>query len=165
MIFSAMGAVLALSVVGHLYLRVKPRLTDKDTIVLADFAASSGDAVFDNRLRQGLAVQLEQQPFLSFVSDDRIQQVLKLMAKPADTRLTPEISREICERTASAAVLDGSIASLGNDYVLTLRAKDCRSGDVLDEEQVQAARKNVLNALSQIASRFRTRELANRSPQ
>jgi hypothetical protein len=84
--------------------------------------------------------------------------MLKLMAKPADVRLTPEVSREICERTASAAVLDGSIASLGSQYVLTLRAKDCRTGDVLDEEQVQAARKeDVLNALSQIASRFRTR--------
>ena len=84
--------------------------------------------------------------------------MLKLMAKPAGTRLTPEVSREICERTASAAVLDGSIASLGSEYVLTLRAKDCRGGDVLDQEQVQAARKeDVLNALSQIASKFRTR--------
>ncbi len=109
-------------------------------------------------LRQGLAVQLEQSPFLSLISDERIQQMLKLMAKPADARLTPEVAREICERTASAAVLDGSIASLGSQYVLRLRAKDCRSGDVLDEEQVQAARKeDVLNALSQIASRFRTR--------
>jgi len=114
--------------------------------------------VFDSTLRQGLVVQLEQSPFLSLISDDRMQQVLKLMAKPTDARLTPVISREICERTASAAVLEGSIASLGNDYLLTLRAKDCRSGDVLDEEQVQAARKeDVLNALSQIAIRFRTR--------
>ena len=91
-------------------------------------------------------------------SDERIQQTLKLMAKPAGARLTPEVSREICERTASAAVLDGSIASLGSQYVLTLRAKGCRSGDLLDEQQVQAAKKeDVLNALSQIASKFRTR--------
>ena len=80
------------------------------------------------------------------------------MGQPADARLTPQIAREICERTASAAVLDGSIASLGSQYVLGLRAKNCRTGDVLDEEQVQAARKeDVLNALSQIASKFRTR--------
>src|SRR5271157_2047751 len=153
-------AVLAVCIVGLVwaYSRRTPKLTDKDTIVLGDFANSTGDPVFDGTLRQGLAVQLEQSPFLSVISDDRIQQMLKLMDKPADARLAPEISREICERTASAAVLDGSIASLGNEYVLTLRAKDCRSGDVLDEEQVQAARKeDVLNALSQIASRFRTR--------
>jgi len=156
-IVSATLAVLMLSG-GYVYLRRAPKLTDKDTIVLSDFSNSTGDPVFDTTLRQGLAVQLEQSPFLSLISDDRIQQVLKLMAKPADTRLTSEISREICQRTASVAVLDGSIASLGNEYVLTLRAQDCRSGDVLDEEQVQASRKeDVLNALSQIASRFRTR--------
>jgi len=158
LIVFASAAVLALLFAAYSYLRRAPRLTDKDTIVLADFSNSTGDPVFDDTLRQGLAVQLEQSPFLSLISDDRIQQVLKLMAKPADTRLTPEISREICERTASAAVLDGSIASLGNEYVVTLRAKDCRSGHIVDEEQVQAARKeDVLNALSQIASRFRAR--------
>jgi len=155
---AAAVAVTALALAGYLYFHRAPKLTNKDTIVLAYFANSTGDAVFDETLRQGLAVQLGQSPFLSLVSDERIQQMLKLMAKPADTRLTPEVSREICERTASAAVLDGSIASLGSQYVLTLRAKDCRSGDVLDEEQVQAARKeDVLNALSQIASKFRTR--------
>ena len=80
------------------------------------------------------------------------------MGQPADARLTPELAREICERTASAAVLEGSIARLGSQYVLGLRAKNCRTGEVLDEEQVQAARKeDVLNALSQIASKFRTR--------
>lgn len=152
------AAVLALSVWVYFYLHRALKLTDKDTIVVADFNNTTGDSVFDGTLRQGLAVQLEQSPFLSLISEERIQQMLKLMAKPADARLTPEIAREICERTASAAVLDGSIASLGSQYVLTLRAKDCRSGDVLDEEQVQAARKeDVLNALSQIASRFRTR--------
>jgi eukaryotic-like serine/threonine-protein kinase len=158
LIIPAIMAVVALSVGGYFYLRRTPKLTDKDTIVLADFSNTTGDSVFDGTLRQGLAVQLEQSPFLSLISDDRIQQVLRLMAKPADARLTLEISREICERTASAAVLDGSIASLGSQYVLTLRAKDCRSGDVLDEEQVQAARKeDVLNALGQIARKFRTR--------
>ena len=157
-IVAATMAVLALSAGGYFYLGRAPKLTDKDTIVLADFSNTTSDPVFDETLRQGLAVQLEQSPFLSLISDERMQQALKLMAKPADARLTPEVSREICERTASAAVLDGSIASLGSQYVLTLRAKDCRSGEVLDEEQVQAARKeDVLNALSQIATKFRRR--------
>jgi eukaryotic-like serine/threonine-protein kinase len=132
-------------------------LTEKDTVVLADFDNSTGDPVFDGTLRQGMAVQLEQSPFLSLIPDERIQQTLKLMGQPADARLTMAVAREICERTASAAVLDGSIATLGTQYVLGLRATDCRSGKVLAEEQVQAARKeDVLNALGQIASRFRT---------
>jgi DNA-binding winged helix-turn-helix (wHTH) protein/tetratricopeptide (TPR) repeat protein len=132
-------------------------LTEKDTIVLADFDNSTGDPVFDATLRRGMAVQLEQSPFLSLIPDDRIQQVLKEMGQPADARLTPAIAREICERTSSAAVLDGSIASLGSQYVLGLRAKDCQSGKVLAEEQVQAARKeDVLQALDQIAGKFRT---------
>jgi DNA-binding winged helix-turn-helix (wHTH) protein len=157
-------AVFALSVTGYLYFRYshsEHALTERDTIFLADFANTTGDPVFDGTLRQGLAVQLEQSPFLSLVSEERILQVLRLMGKPAASRLTPEIAREICERTASAAVLDGSIASLGSKYVLGLRARDCRSGDVLGEEQVQAERKEeVLNAFSQIASRFTT-DLAN----
>jgi len=157
-IVPAIVAVLALSVGGYFYFRRTPKLTDKDTIVLADFSNTTGDSVFDGTLRQGLAVQLEQSPFLSIISEQRIQQVLKLMGKPADARLTPEFAREICERTASAAVLDGSIASLGGQYVLGLRAEDCRTGDVLAEQQVQAARKeDVLNALGQIASKFRSR--------
>ena len=155
------ATAIALSLVAtlaYVYLHRKPKLTDKDTIVVADFTNTTGDAVFDDTLRQGLAVQLEQSPFLSLISEEHIHQVLRLMGKPADARLTPEIAREICERTASAAVLDGSIANLGSQYVLGLRAEDCHTGDVLDEEQVQAARKeDVLNALGQIATRFRSR--------
>jgi len=153
--------LLALLATGGLYYRSHPpskRLTDKDTIVLADFTNTTGDPVFDGTLRQGMAVQLEQSPFLSLVPDQRIRRTLLQMGRPADAPLTPEIAQEICERTASAAVLDGSIASLGSQYVLGLRAKTCDSGEVLTEEQVQAARKeDVLNALSQIASKFRTR--------
>jgi eukaryotic-like serine/threonine-protein kinase len=157
-IVPAAVVVLALSVGGYFYFHRTPKLTDKDTIVLADFTNTTGDPVFDGTLRQGMAVQLEQSPFLSLVSEERIQQTLRLMGQPANARLTPEVAREICERTASAAVLDGSIASLGSHYVLGLRAKGCRTGDVLAEEQVQAARKeDVLNALGQIASRFRAR--------
>jgi serine/threonine protein kinase len=133
-------------------------LTDKDTIVLADFTNNTGDPVFDETLRQGLSVQLEQSPFLSLVSDEKIHATLHLMGQKADAPLTPEIAKEICERTESTAVLEGSIASLGSQYVIGLRARNCRSGEVLDEEQVQAARKEeVLNVLSQIASKFRTR--------
>ena len=88
-----------------------------------------------------MSVQLEQSPFLSLIPEGRIQQVLRQMAQPADARLTPKIAAEICERTSSAAVLDGSVASLGSQYVLGLRARDCGSGKVLAEEQGQAARK------------------------
>jgi eukaryotic-like serine/threonine-protein kinase len=133
-------------------------LSEKDTVVLADFANTTGDRVFDGTLRQGMAVQLEQSPFLSLISDQRIQHTLRLMARSSDARLTPELAREICERTGSAAVLEGSIATMGSQYVMGLRAKSCRSGDILDEEQVQAARKeDVLTALGQMASKFRTR--------
>jgi tetratricopeptide (TPR) repeat protein len=152
------AAVLAVSVAGYFYTQRTPKLTDKDTIVLADFTNTTGDPVFDGTLRQGLAIQLEQSPFLSLVSEERIRKSLGLMGRPAEVRLTPALAREICQRTAGTAVLDGSIANLGSKYVVGLRAINCRTGDVIDEEQVQAARKeDVLNALSQIASKFRTR--------
>ena len=158
----APAAVLILWAAGYFYfhgsLQAKPKLTDKDTIILADFINTTGDPVFDGTLRQGLAIQLAQSPFLSLVSDERIQRTLQMMSQPPDARLTSQTAREICERTGGAAVLDGSIASLGSQYVLGLRAKNCRTGDVLDEEQVQAPRKeDVLNALSQVAIKFRTR--------
>ena len=152
------AVVVTAAAAGWFYTHRTARLTDKDTIVLADFRNTTGDAVFDETLRRGLAVQLEQSPFLSLVSDDRIKKTLGLMGQPADARLTPPVAREVCERSGAAAVLDGSIASLGTQYVLGLRASSCRTGDVLDEEQAQAARKeDVLNVLSQIAKTFRTR--------
>jgi tetratricopeptide (TPR) repeat protein len=151
-------AVLVLTIGGYLYLHRAPKLTDKDTIVLADFLNTTGDPVFDGTLRQGIAVQLEQSPFLSLISEERILHTLSLMGQSSDARLTPDLAHEVCERTASAAVLDGSIANLGSQYVLGLRAKNCRTGDILDEEQVEVARKeDVLNALTEIASKFRTR--------
>jgi len=131
-------------------------LTDKDTIVLADFTNTTGDTVFDGTLRQGLAVQLAQSPFLSLVSDTQVQRTLKLMGEPANARLTPEVARQLCQRTDSAAVLDGSIASLGNQYVLGIKAVGCRTGDSLVEEQVTADRKeDVLKVLSQAAVKLR----------
>jgi tetratricopeptide (TPR) repeat protein/tRNA A-37 threonylcarbamoyl transferase component Bud32 len=157
-IFPAAAVVLALAVAGYFYLHRAPKLTDRDTLVLADFTNTTGDPVFDGTLRRGLAVELEQSPFLSLVSDQRIQGTLGRMSQPADARLTPELARDICVRTGSAAVLEGSIAALGSQYVLGLRAKNCRTGEVLDDELAQAAKKeDVLNALSQIARKFRTR--------
>ncbi len=135
-----------------------PKLTDRDTIVLGDFINTTGDAVFDDALRQGLTVQLQQSPFLRVLPDQRVRTLLTQMNQPADLKLTPAIALEICQRSGSAAVLDGSIASLGSQYVLGLRATDCRSGDLLDEQQSQVATKEgVLGALSGIASTFRSR--------
>src|SRR5712675_2987207 len=111
-IVPAAAAMLALFGAGYVYFRPAPRLTDKDTIVLADFNNTTGDPVFDETLRQGLASQLEQSPFLSLISDQRIHRTLGLMQQPADAKLTLEIAREVCERSNSAAVLEGSISSL-----------------------------------------------------
>ncbi len=151
--------VIGLAVGGWLFFSRKAHvLTDEDTIVLADFANSTGDPLFDGTLRQGLAVQLEQSPFLSLVPEERVQQTLQMMRQPADVRLTPQLAREVCQRTASAAMLQGSIATLGNQYVVGLRAENCRTGKVLDDQLVQAAKKeDVLNALSQMPSKFRAR--------
>jgi hypothetical protein len=135
------AAILALCAAVYLYLHRAPKRTTKDTIVLAEFENKTGDPVFDETLRQGLAAQLEQSPFLSLVSDQQTQQVLRLMKRPPEARLTPEVAREICERTGSDAVLEGSIAGLGSQYVLWLRARNCRTGEVLAEAQAQPGRK------------------------
>ncbi len=155
-------AVLALFVAAYFYvpraLHGTTKLSDRDTIVLADFDNKTGDPVFDDTLRQGLSVELQQSPFLSLISDGQVQRTLPLMGQAKDARLTPEIALQICERTASAAVLEGSIASVGSQYVLGLRARNCHTGGILDQEQIQAARReDVLNSLSQIASKFRAR--------
>ena len=157
----ASAAVIVIIVAGGLWRLVSHRralLGAKDTVVLADFVNSTGDPMFDETLRQGLAIQLRQSPYLSLISDQRISHTLRLMGHRVDARLTPELARGICERTGSTAILEGSIAPIGSQYVLTLQARSCRSGEVLDQEQVQAAKKEeVLNALGQIASRFRNR--------
>jgi eukaryotic-like serine/threonine-protein kinase len=133
-------------------------LTDKDTIVLADFTNTTGDTVFDGTLRQGLAVQLEQSPFLSLVSDREIQQTLQLMSLPADAKLTPEIARELCQRSGSTAYLSGSIASLGSQYVLGFNAVNCQTGDSLAEEQERATGKEqVLAAMDKAAAKLRAK--------
>ena len=113
------------------------------------FDNKTGDPVFDDTLRQGLSVELQQSPFLSLISDRQIQQQLALMGQPKEARLTSDMAQQICERTASAVVLEGSIASLGSQYVLGLRARNCNTGSILDQEQIQAARReDVLNSLS-----------------
>ena len=153
------ASVVAAAVAGTMIYDRRPApLTDRDTIVLADFANTTGDSVFDGTLRQGLAAQLQQSPFLSLVSDDRIGRTLALMELSADTRLTAEIAQGVCVRTASAAVLDGSISTLGSQYVLGLRATSCSTGDIIADEQVQVARKeDVLGALSQMTTPVRER--------
>jgi tetratricopeptide (TPR) repeat protein len=154
------GAVLVIFGIVYGYSRrpihATAKLTDRDKIVLADFANKTADPVFSETLRQGLTVQLDQSPFLNLVSEERIQQVLGLMGQQASVALTPSVALEVCRRTGSAAVVDGSIASLGSQYVLWLRVRNCQTGEVIDEEQMQAVRKeDVLSVLSQMASRFR----------
>ena len=158
LIVPAAAAIVALLGATYFYLHRAPKLTDKDTIVLADFDNKTGDPVFDDTLRQGLSVELQQSPFLSLIPDQQVQATLALMGQPKDVRVTPEIARQVCERTGSAAVLEGSIASLGSQYILGLRARNCSTGNFLDQEQIQAARsEDVPNSLSQIAWKFRTR--------
>jgi len=156
---SATVGVAALAIGGWLlFTRKAHALTDKDTIVLADFANTTGDPVFDGTLRQGLSVQLEQSPFLSIISDQQIQQTLRMMAQKPDAKLTPEIARELCQRTASAAFLDGSIAQIGTPYLLTVKAVNCSNGATLASTQAQASDKNhVLDALSKTASEMRNK--------
>ncbi len=133
-------------------------LTDKDTIVVADFTNTTSDAVFDGTLGRGLSVQLEQSPFLSIISDQQIQQTLQLMGQKPDAKLTPEIARELCQRTGSAADLEGSIAQIGAEYLLTLKAVNCMSGETLASTEAQATDKNhVLDALGKTASDIRNK--------
>jgi DNA-binding winged helix-turn-helix (wHTH) protein len=151
-------AVLAAGIAVGLLWRARqgPHLSEKDTIVLGDFANSTGDAVFDGTLREGLSVQLYQSPFLGLVSEEGIQKTLRLMERPANTRLTPEITREVCQRTSSAAALDGSIALIGTRYTLILKAANCVNGDLLASTEAQANDKShVLDALGKAASEMR----------
>ncbi len=131
-------------------------LGKKDTLVLADFDNKTGDAVFDGTLRQGLSVELEQTPFLQLVSDSQIGQTLRLMEKPPETRLTQGVARDVCRRANATVDIEGSIAALGNQYVIGLIAVDCRTGETLAREQVSASGKErVLNALGSAASELR----------
>jgi eukaryotic-like serine/threonine-protein kinase len=150
--------LIALLVASGLYYRSgrSHSLTDKDTIVLADFSNSTGDAVFDDTLKTALTVSLRQSPFLNVLSDSEVTKTLQLMTRPAGTKLTPELARELCQRAGSKAYIAGSIGSLGSEYVLGLKAVSCQSGDTLAEEQLTAASKEkVLDALGGAASKLR----------
>jgi DNA-binding winged helix-turn-helix (wHTH) protein/tetratricopeptide (TPR) repeat protein len=153
-----MAALIVALVAGGLYWRSHRtvKLTDKDTIFLAEFTNNTDNPVFDGTLRQGLAIQLEQSPFLSLISEQQIQQTLQMMGQKPDTKLTPEIARELCQRTGSGAVLNGSIGQVGTKYLLTLKAVDCASGKSLASTEAQASDENhVLDALGKAASEIR----------
>ena len=153
--------LVAAAIGGTVYFRSRQamaRLTDKDTIILSDFDNKTGDSVFDDTLKQGLSVQLEQSPFLALVSERKVNETLKLMGRPAGDRLTPEVTHEVCLRTGSKAMLTGSIAGLGSQYVIGLKAVTCDTGDVLAEAQEQAAAKEaVLKALDNAALSMRSK--------
>jgi eukaryotic-like serine/threonine-protein kinase len=144
---------------GGLYYRWRrsQHLTEKDTIVLADFANSTSDAIFDDTLETALTVSLRQSPFLNVLSDSQVAKTLEMMTRPPSTRLTPEVARELCQRAGSKAYVAGSIGSLGSEYVLGLKAVNCQSGDVLAEEQVTApSKERVLDTLGGAAAKLRT---------
>jgi len=151
--------LVAVAIAGAFYFRSRQtthRLTEKDTIVLADFVNTTGDPVFDGTLRQGLAAQLSQSPFLSIISDEQISGTLRLMSKPPDARLTKELARQVCERTGGAAVIHGSIANIDQEYVIGLNAMNCLTGEVLAQEQITSEDKaHVLAALGKVVTEIR----------
>jgi eukaryotic-like serine/threonine-protein kinase len=154
----AAALIVAGAAVGGSWHLLRPgsQITPEDTIVLADFANSTGDAIFDDTLKTALSVSLRQSPFLNVLSDSQAAKTLQQMTRPADTKLSPEVARELCQRAGSKAYLAGSIGSLGNKYVLGLKAVNCQSGDTLAEEQVtESSKENVLDALGEAASKLR----------
>jgi tetratricopeptide (TPR) repeat protein len=141
----------------HYHARQTRRLTDKDTVVLADFANSTGDPVFDDALKTALVLSLRQSPFLNVLSEQKVAANLQAMTLPADTKLTPAVTQELCQRAGSKAYIAGAIGSLGSEYVLGLRAVNCQSGDTLAQEQVTTSSKEkILVALGAAASRLRS---------
>jgi serine/threonine protein kinase/tetratricopeptide (TPR) repeat protein len=157
-VWAAVGLVLAAVIAGGFYWRSRPNvaLGEKDSILLADFVNTTGDPVFDGTLKQALAVQLEQSPYLNLVPDQTIRKALQFMGRPADERVTGNVAREICEREHIKAMLSGSIATLGSQYVVALDATNCATGDSLAREQITAASKEaVLPAVGKAASSLR----------
>lgn len=155
---AAIGAAIVLIAVtaGVLYSRRSPALTDKDTVLLADFVNSTGEAVFDGTLKQALGVQLGQTPFLNIFPEERVRETLRFMGKSPDERVTRDIAREICERQGIKALLSGSISSLGSHYVITLEALNAHTGDPIAREQIEAeSKEKVLSSLGTAASNLR----------
>jgi tetratricopeptide (TPR) repeat protein/predicted Ser/Thr protein kinase len=154
----AVAALLVAAVAGGIYWRkheIEP-LSEKDTLVLADIANSTTDPVFDDTLKQTLSITLRQSPFLNVISEDKVAATLKLMTRAENTPLTPEIAREVCQRAGSKAYISGSIAALGEQYVISLDAVNCHTGDVLAQEQAIAPRKEkVIDVLGSEAAKLR----------
>jgi len=156
LVVGAVILVAALAVGGYFFTHRAPALTGKGSIVLADFTNTTGDAVFDDALRQGLAAQMAQSPFLNILSDQQVRQQLSFMGQAPTARLTNDLARQVCQRTQSAAVLDGSIAQIGNTYNLVLNALNCGTGETLATATTQATDKNqVLGALGKVAEEMR----------
>jgi tetratricopeptide (TPR) repeat protein len=163
----AAGVVLVAALIaGGLYWRSRSEtsvtkatpLTEKDTIVLADFTNTTNDPVFDGTLKQALAVDLEQSPFLNILSDRKVGETLRLMGRPPNDRITQDVAKELCVRTGSKAILAGSVSNLGSQYVVGLEAVACGSGDTLAKEQAEASSKeDVVKALGSAASSLRTK--------
>ena len=154
----AVGSVLLiLGALGvYLYQKQSPALTERDTVMLADFVNSTGEGVFDGTLKQALSVQLQQSPFLNIMSDTRARRTLQFMGRSADERITTPLAREICQREGLKVFLTGSIASLGSHYVISLEAVNARSGDTVASEQVEAeSKEKVIQALGKAASGLR----------
>jgi len=153
---SAALALTVLAVGSYLYFHRTPKLTGEDMLVLADFANTTGDPVFDDTLKQAISVQLAQSPFLNILSNARTRATLKLMAKAPDSRLAPDVASDLCQRAGGKAYISGSIASLGSQYVIGLQAINCRTGDPLAQEQVTAEnREHILKALGEAATKLR----------
>jgi len=153
---SAALALTVLAVGSYLYFHRTPKLTGEDMLVLADFANTTGDPVFDDTLKQAISVQLAQSPFLNILSNARTRATLKLMAKAPDSRLAPDVASDLCQRAGGKAYISGSIASLGSQYVIGLQAINCRTGDPLAQEQVTAENKeHILKALGEAATKLR----------
>jgi eukaryotic-like serine/threonine-protein kinase len=149
-------AVASLAVGGYFYLHRPPKLTDKDTVVLSDFDNKTGDPIFDDALKEALAIQLEQSPFLNVLSDQKVDDTLKLMNRKPGEHITPDTGREICQRTNSKALLTGSIVSLGSHYLIGLNAVNCQTGDSLGSAEIEAeGREKIVQALSGVANTLR----------
>src|SRR5262245_11495322 len=160
-LIAAVGIIILAAVAAYFYFgrgfsAARPALTDKDTILLADFVNTTGDAVFDGTLKQGLAVQLEQSPYLNIFPEERARETLRLMERPQDEKITREVGREICQRRGIKALLVGTIASLGRNYVITLEAINAQSGEVIASQQTESeAKEQVIKALGQASTALR----------
>ena len=151
-------ATMALAATGYFYLHRAPKLTDKDAIVLADFENKTGDTVFDDALKQGLAVALRQSPFLNVLSDQKVSDTLRMMGRPASEPIAGDVGREVCVRSGSKALLNGTISSLGSHYLIDLNAAACNTGDTLAQEQGEAiSKEDVLKTLSRASFSLRTK--------